>query len=174
MILIFFGGPFFWVAKIRFAAGPVSSTLLCFRAVTPVCFSKLGACWPSSTVGNTLNMDKYNPTSKHPNYPFNCAHSTFRTATHNITCSTFLSGYILIRKVNSSQKGNYSTAEQHYGVDKTQVACLASTHECTNWRENISSLANRSASPLHFVPVKASVQELWNTMHNLKAAIYYT
>ena len=48
------------MAKICFVPSPVhSSTLLCSCVGTPVCFSKLGACWPSSTVGNTLTMDKH-------------------------------------------------------------------------------------------------------------------
>lgn len=42
-----------------FTSTPVEITtiLLCFRAVFPVCFSNLGVCQPSSTVGYTQTMN---------------------------------------------------------------------------------------------------------------------
>lgn len=41
-----------------FAAGPVhSGTLLCFHASVHACFSKLGACCPKATAGNSLTTD---------------------------------------------------------------------------------------------------------------------
>ena len=45
----------------KFCCCPTSTAVHCFAPTTgtPVCFSRLGACWPSSTVGDTLTMDKY-------------------------------------------------------------------------------------------------------------------
>lgn len=39
--------------------------------------------------------------------------------------------------------------------------------------ENISSLANKSASPLWFVPEKQPTHELESIIHNLRTAVYY-
>ena len=56
----FFRWAFFYVAEVRFAAGPVhSSTVLSICAGTAVCFPKLGPRQPPPTASNTPALDKY-------------------------------------------------------------------------------------------------------------------
>ena len=73
-------------SKISFAVGPLHiSTLLSFLHRNSCCFSKLEACRPSSTVGNTLTLDKYfiSSYSKNPNYTFSFSKVVPVAATEN-------------------------------------------------------------------------------------------